>query len=179
MVAVWEMTSEDLLLCVTPREIAKRLSKSEGHIREIINNLQKEKLPYDTFYEEGFHGNTRPTGNTRRRYRLHEDTVILPETAWILIDLAQQGENHRISLEAINKTVKRAEITLEVNPDDTYGRIQEAIRTGYLKANIRNSLTIRDRLLREREYLKILAQKLDQPQSLTSQKAKNKIEEEV
>ncbi len=166
MCAVWELTKDSLLKCVTCEEIAVGLKKLGGkemsarYVQTTIGQLQSPKLPYDTFHAEGFHSKNQGKGNTKKRYRLSGDTVTLPESAFILLELSNRGSNHLIPPDAVQDTINAAS-EYGLSQGDVVGRIGEAVRVGYLKRNIRNSFEVSDRLLREREYLEYLASKLE------------------
>jgi hypothetical protein len=165
MVAVWELTKNDLLLCVTPDEIAdevKRLYGKKvalGTVKNVFSELQKPDLPNRIFHEEGFHISTNKMGKARKRYCLDEDLVILPETAFILLELARRGKGHRVSPGAIVE-VKHEISRYGVTEADVETRISEAIRVGYIKGNIGGSLTVCNRLRSEKEYLQELHNRL-------------------
>jgi hypothetical protein len=159
MFVVWELTKDDLLRCVTAQEVVSGLNQmygvdvAEGTVKNFF-----AKLPDHTFYEEGFHAPGKMIGNTRKRYCLDEDTIILPETAYILLALAKLGKNHRISPQAIDQVIDEMSV-FGVSADDVKGRVEEAVRVGYLKP-VGASYTVSNRLRSEREFLEGLASKL-------------------
>jgi hypothetical protein len=160
MLAVWEITKDNLLgfasrdqIILKIQELDGKKKLSDAYVRREINNLQG--LPYITFLEEGKPSSGKME-NPQRTYRLHEDTVIIPETAWILLDLAKRGRDHQITLEHIKETIQAAEKS-SLSPEDVWGRIKEAARVGYIKESIRSSYIVSNRLIKEREYLEELA----------------------
>ena len=140
------------------------MQKPPDYIRKKIKQLQKPETEQDTFIVDG--RRTSETGNTEDVYRLHQDTVLFPETAWILLALSEKFMFHRIPKEAIAEVKKEALKAYQLSNDFVDSRIKEAVRVGYIKEIFDGDYMTSNRFSFEREYLVKLAQVFTSPSIL-------------
>jgi hypothetical protein len=157
MFAVWMLTKDDVTQFVSRAEISAEIKRLYGdsvsldYIRKKIRELQRsEEKDYDTFIVDG--RRKHKSGKTEDLYRLHEDTVLFPETAWILLSLCEKAKFHRIPEEAVEGTKQEA-LRYGLSAEYVDGRISEALRVGYIKEIVGSGYVGSNRLSFEKEYL--------------------------
>jgi hypothetical protein len=135
MLAVWHITEKDRTSFANRDEIAsffldeynKKITPET--IRKHIIKIQKDFGK--PFKIEGQHLTS--NGDLQDTYRIGDDTVTYPETAYTLLDLATHGEGQRIDITKKPETIKRCAKELGFSEEVIESRINDAIRVKYIE----------------------------------------------
>jgi len=129
MILVWELTQFDGTKFLSALEMTDYLHRTEPYIKRICETMTKGDgaplVAKDDHLTSNRRGRKAALG-----YRLDDNTVIMPLTARVLVELMASHSGHRVRRAVL---VGRMVSRYGAAETDINSRIDEAIRVGYIE----------------------------------------------